>query len=154
MNKYSGKQFEKDFIKSIPDNVWCYRLRDSGGWSNASNTRFTTNNICDFLVFDGELYAIELKKTSSKSLPFNNVKQHQIDGLLDAKQYNINSYLGIFLYDTLYFIDIEDYVNYVNKATRKSLPKEFCEEFGIKINKRKLQKYYRFELDQLFKGGV
>ena len=135
----------------MPNNVWCYRLKDGGGWSNGTNTRFTIQNICDFIVYDTKhLYAIELKKTNSKSLPFNNIKQNQIDGLVDASKYGVLSYLGIFLYDTFYLVDINDFVKYKDSTDRKSLPKSFCEEYGIEIPKRKLQKYYRFELDKIF----
>lgn len=58
--------------------------------------------------------------------------------------------LGIFICDTFFFLDIEDYVNFKNKTGRKSIPLDFIEEHGIEIKKHKLQKYFKFELDKYF----
>ena len=72
-----GKHFEEDFIKSIPKNCFTYRFKDAGGWSNATNLRFTPSNICDFMVFNGKyLYLIELKSVKGKSFSFNNLGTH------------------------------------------------------------------------------
>ena len=72
-----GKHFEEDFIKSIPKHCFTYRFKDAGGWSNATNLRFTSSNICDFMVFDGEyLHLLELKSVKGKSFSFNNLGSH------------------------------------------------------------------------------
>lgn len=49
--KNEGKKFEDDFIKSInQDKVFVKRLNDNAaGWSGGSNTRFSSNNECDFI---------------------------------------------------------------------------------------------------------
>lgn len=82
MAKGPGKKFEEDFIKSVPDRCDVTRLKDGGGWSDATNTRFTSSNPCDFIVFsesefgagEGKMYKFELKSTLGKSLPFGNIK--------------------------------------------------------------------------------
>ena len=146
--KYSGKQFEKDFVRSMPNNVYCYRFKDGGGWGNGTNTRFTPSNICDFLVYNGKLYFFELKKSNGKSIPFNNIKQSQINGLLDASEYGIESKFAIFLNEEFYILDIKDFIEFKNNTDRKSIPIAYLEEYGIHIKKHKLQKYYKFELDE------
>ena len=79
-----GKKFEQDFTKSLT--CFNYRLRDAGGWSNADNTRFTTSNLCDMIIFnDGVLYLTELKSVIGKSLP----KPKQLDGLCEIEFSNV-----------------------------------------------------------------
>ena len=80
--KNPGKAFERDFIKSIPERCDVTRLKDAGGWSNATNTRFTPKNPCDFIIFSemaggnglSKMYKLELKSCLGKSLPFGNIK--------------------------------------------------------------------------------
>ena len=82
MSKKPGKDFERDFVKSIPERCDVTRLKDAGGWSNATNMRFTSSNPCDFIVFSaqsngsngGVMYKLELKSTLGKSLPFGNIE--------------------------------------------------------------------------------
>ena len=46
--KNIGKKFEEDFRKSIPDNMFYYRFRDSGGtWGGNEKMRFTPSNIAE-----------------------------------------------------------------------------------------------------------
>ena len=67
--KNPGKNFEKDFVDSIPDRCDITRLKDAGGWSNATNMRFTIKNPCDFVIYShahdnieqNYLYKLELK---------------------------------------------------------------------------------------------
>ena len=63
-----GKIFEKSFVASIPDYCWHKRLNDNAAsWGNGTQTRFTSTNECDFLLFDCNtrtLSALELKTTS------------------------------------------------------------------------------------------
>ncbi len=50
MAKNEGKRFESAFIKSVPDHVLVKRLNDNAaGWSNGTNTRFSSNNECDYI---------------------------------------------------------------------------------------------------------
>ena len=88
-----GKRFEEDFIKSIPTHCFTYRFKDGGGWSNATNLRFTSSNICDFLLFNGEyLYLLELKSVKGKSFSFNNIGNHLDEMCKASKFYNIKAY--------------------------------------------------------------
>ena len=69
-----GKRFENAFIKSVPDYVLVKRLNDNASaWSGGNNTRFSSNNECDYIMFDGRtrtFYGLELKTTKEKSLTF------------------------------------------------------------------------------------
>ena len=63
-----GKVFERAVVASIPDYCWHKRLNDNAAsWGNGTQTRFTSTNECDFLLFDCNtrtLSALELKTTS------------------------------------------------------------------------------------------
>ena len=88
----SGKKFEENFKKSVPENVFYYRFRDgTSSWDKSSKMRFQAKNICDCMLHDGEyLYLLELKNHKGKSLPLSAIRQNQVDDLLlAAKHRNI-----------------------------------------------------------------
>ena len=87
-----GKQFEQDFIKSIPDNIGVLRIPDAAqSFYKNSNLRFSRKNPFDFLLWYPQrltLYALELKTVKGKSISFERTKDehgeihyHQIVGL-------------------------------------------------------------------------
>lgn len=134
----SGKKFEQNFKKSVPQEVFFYRLRDgSSSWDKSVNTRFQQTNICDCILYDGYyLFTLELKSTKGKSLPYTNIKKHQIDDLLWCSEYG-NIISGFVIeFDSLnecYFIEINKFKAFYDMNDRKSLPVDFCREKGIKI---------------------
>lgn len=90
MAQNEGKKFEEDIQNSIPENWWCYRLKDSSGsWSKTDKSRFTPKNMCDFIIFNTEKgynYGIECKSFKGKSMPYgnlNDVKGKKLDALCD-----------------------------------------------------------------------
>ena len=65
----AGKSFEQDFIKSVPDTIYHYRFKDgTAAWGEGEATRFQATNICDFLLFDGRMFLLELKIKGNQSL--------------------------------------------------------------------------------------
>ena len=151
--KSSGKRFEDNFRNSIPKDIFYYRLRDnSNTWSNGNKTRFATSNICDCLLFDGEyLFTLELKSTKGKSLPYSNIKEHQINDLLWCSEF-ANVISGFVIeFDSLnecYFIKINDFVGFKQCNKRKSLPIEFCRKFGLKIGIEKKKINRKFDIEK------
>ena len=86
--KNLGKKFEEDWRKSVPENVFFYRFRDSSGaWSGNNQLRFTPSNIADNLLFYNNcLFLNELKEHKGKSIPLdkiigNKTKEKQINDL-------------------------------------------------------------------------
>ena len=152
MSKGYGKQFEKDFKASIPNGIWINKFKDGGGWSNADNTRFTVNNICDFEVFNKynkQLYYFELKHTNLKSLPFTNIKDNQIKGLTKASTYGIVCGFIISICNKCYFLDIDKFNSFIESTERKSIPFEYILDFGLEIPRRRLRVNYRYDLVNL-----
>ena len=97
----SGKLFESQFRKSIPEYCFVYRLKDSAqSFSGNSNVSFSWNNPCDFFIFDSNkhlFYAIECKSTKFRSMNVQlskdeksskMIKYHQIESLTEMSRYN------------------------------------------------------------------
>lgn len=155
----SGKRFENNWKNSIPKDIFYYRLRDSSNtWSNGDKTRFAPSNICDCLIFDGDyLYTLELKSTKGKSLPFNNIKKHQIDDLLWCSQF-ADIVSGIVIefasLDECYFVEIKQFEAFYNTASRKSIPVDYCRENGLKIGVEKKKVNKKFDIESFLKESV
>lgn len=153
MVRNAGKVFEECFKKSVPEQCWMYRLRDSSGaWGQGENTRFTPSNICDFMVMSGfNLYLFELKSHKGASIPFNIIRANQLSKLSSIKHENIKAYF-IFNFRELektYAIKAQDLAEYVDKSNRKSIPVKWCEEVGILIPQQKKKVNWRYELGEL-----
>lgn len=146
-----GKRFERNWKNSIPKDIFFYRLRDgSSSWGGNKNVRFQVENICDSIMFDGDyLYTLELKSTKGKSLPFNNIKKHQINDLLWCSSYP-NVIAGFVIefseLSECYFIEINRFKAFYDTTNRKSLPLKFCQENGIKIGVKKKKVNSRFDI--------
>ena len=149
----SGKRFEQNFKNSIPKNIFYYRLRDgSSSWGGNDKVRFQQENICDSIMFDGDyLYTLELKSTKGKSLPYNNIKKHQIDDLLWCSTFpNIVSGFMIEFSDLneCFFVEINDFKTFYDNNSRKSLPYSFCSEKGVKIDVERLKVNRKFNVEK------
>lgn len=165
----SGKRFEENFKKSVPDNIFYYRFRDgTSSWSdkacegcpkNKNLTRFQSKNICDCQLFDGNyLYLLELKNTKGKSLSLNNIRKNQIDDLMEASEYaNIVAGLVVNFADVeqTYFMEIKlAYYWYYEQTERKSIPIKAFRDGCIKIQAKKLKTNYRYDIQGFIKDCI
>lgn len=149
--KSSGKRFEENWKKSVPSDIFYYRLRDgSSSWGGNDKVRFQQTNICDVIMFDGNvLFTLELKSTKGKSLPYSNIKTHQIDDLKWCNQYQhiISGFVIEFSdLDECYYLDIVDFNWFKNNHERKSIPIEFCRTNGFEIDVEKKRTNRRFDI--------
>ena len=156
MAKNQGKKFEEDFKNSVPADVYIYKLKDAGGWSNATNTRFTINNICDYIMYSmPTLYLLELKSFKGKSLPYSNIKNNQIKGLIDAAQTK-GIKAGIVAnfreLEKTYYIDIKELQEFYKESDRKSYPLELFEDRGQLIEQKKIVTRYKYNIEKFIKG--
>lgn len=158
MAKNEGKKFEEDFKNSFPDNVFCYRIKDS------SNFNQTTKNLCDFIVFhDRKLFLLELKSTKGNSFSFDEriIKSHQLNGLYTCQHSYKDVYGGFILNyrgrvlktkvvepETYYIPAIE--VMKLKKK-HKTLHKDLVRTVGIKIEAKKKISRYRYNIGFLDK---
>lgn len=155
----SGKRFEQNFKNSIPKDIFYYRLRDgSSSWDKGSKTRFQQTNICDCIVFNGNyLYTLELKSTKGKSLPFSNIKKHQISDLIWCSEFAnvISGFVIEFAsLDECYFIEISQFKRFCDTTERKSIPIDFCRKNGLKIGVTILKINRKFDVANFLKEAV
>lgn len=155
----SGKRFEQNWKNSIPKDIFYYRFRDgSSSWGGNDKVRFQQTNICDCLMFDGDyLYLLELKSTKGKSLPFNNIKKHQIDDLLWASEY-ANTICGLVIeFSELmecYFIEINQFKTFYDSTNRKSIPVDYLRKKGIKIDTEKKKINSKFDVKKFINDVI
>lgn len=159
--KNLGKIFEENWKKSIPEDIFFYRFRDSGSSYYGGNQmlRFSSSNIADCMIFTPEsgLHLIELKSHKGKSIPLscilgnekNKTKKKQIQDLVDA-----NEHSGVYSSIIIFFSDVErcfelpinEFVDFVSKGDRKSIPIEYCEKRGWEIEVTRLKTNHRFNV--------
>lgn len=138
-----GKKFEEDIKNSFDDQGLYYlRFKDtSSSYANNSKSRFTNTNPCDFATFNiynNKILYLECKSTNQASLPFNNIKPHQLDDMVkvdEAFNYIESYFLINFRRDQDTFLvrtkDIRDFYyseNGRNPEGRKSIPKSYIVE--------------------------
>ena len=168
--KNPGKLFEDDFKASLGD-LWYKRLNDNASsWAGGNNTRFTSTNECDYLLFDDEsrtLYACELKSTQStltywredfedktKKQSFN-IKKNQILGLQKWSQYcMVCGFIFNFRNkdNRTYFVTIDDFLDYTNELDKKSINiDDILQTNPIEIGCEKKRTRYRYNIEKFIK---
>lgn len=161
-----GKDFENDFKKSCPDNIWIERYPDAAqSFGNQANSvlRFSRKSPCDYFMFNGEtstFYALELKSVASNSISFERVKEdkgvihkHQIDYLEKFATYK--NHVGGFLLDfrdsdITYFLEIEEFIYMIGQIDKKSFNEKDLAKYCSPtiIDKRKLKVHYRYNIEK------
>lgn len=158
MSKNLGKIFEQNFRKSISNDYFYYRLKDSSSsWGGNSQIRFTSSNIADGILFDGkQLYLIELKNHKGSSIPLNAIvgnktKIKQIEDLYNTYHKNLNIWCGFIVFfcdkEKCYSLNIDKFNYFIKHEKRKSIPLEFFEENGVEINITKLKVNYKYDIE-------
>lgn len=164
--KNLGKIFEENWKKSVPNNVFFYRFRDSGSsyYGGNENLRFSISNIADCLLYDFPtgLRLIELKNHKGKSIPISCIlgqkkangkysKEKQIKDLYEA-----NNYTGVYSHIIVFFSDVErcfdlpidKFVSFLHNKERESIPISYFQENGTEIETFKLRSNYRFNIEK------
>ena len=94
---------------------------------------------------------LELKSTKGKSLPYSNIREHQINDLLWCDTFN-NIISGLVIefsnYNECYFIEISHFKEFKESNNRKSLPIDFCKKKGIKIDVEKLKVNKKYNIEK------
>lgn len=168
MNK-DGKLFEEQWKRSIPEDVYYLRLKDnpSSFGKDSSFVRFTLNNPFDCLVFyNGFLFPLELKSTSSKSISIQTKKEekgkmikiNQIEGLSKSNKYE-NIFSG-FLFDfreseKTFWMGINDFLKFQEENNKKSInEKDIIKYNAIEVEKERKKTRYVFSVKKLIEDVV
>ena len=149
ISKNAGKVFEDYWKESANklENIWIYRLRDNAAsFGNSSNTRFTSHNMCDYIMWDDNsrtFYCLELKSTKSTSLSLSCIRDNQIKELTEASKHNlIAGFIVNFRNknNDTYFIEICDFNNMIKEIQKKSFNVKDLEEHNAIYIESKLKK--------------
>jgi hypothetical protein len=171
MSSSPGKDFEKDFRDSIPVRCDVTRLKDAGGWSNATNMRFTSSNPCDMIIFSeakeqgvsATMYKLELKSLEKKSLPYGNIKsKNEKRSALEnsikftkvlVESENKGVWAGFVVNfratNQTYRVLASDVLDHLENADRASIPIAWFEEHGTLIKQTLKKVHYRYDLEWL-----
>ena len=150
-----GKVFEQDFQKSCPESAYIYRLKDNAAsFAKGTNTRFTSHNMCDYLLFDNKsrtLYFLELKSTKSSSVPLSMIRETQIKELTEASNNNlIAGFVVNFREKDNFtgFISIKDFNRMMNEINKKSFNIEDLKKYRvIEIKSEKKRTRYKYNIE-------
>ena len=159
ISKNEGKKFEEDIKSSVPDNCWIYRLRDNASsFANGTNTRFTSSNICDYILLDDitkTLFLIECKSTNNTSVSLNMIRENQIEGLKDASKHNLIAGLLVNFrneHNDTFFILIDKYLKMMEYLNKKSFNIHDLENIGAtRIESEKKRTRYRYNINKMIK---
>ena len=163
MNK-DGKEFEQQWKKSVSDDMYYLRLKDSPSSFGQDSTyvRFTLNNPYDcFIFYNHFLFPMELKSTESTSISIQRnkeekgkmIKINQINGLSESNKYN-GVFAG-FVFDfrsttNTYWLSIDNFNLFLYENDKKSInEKDIIKYKGIKIEKEKKRVKYIYRIDKL-----
>ena len=140
-----------------------YRFKDSPfSFANSDKTKFTTNNICDCMIFlANKLLFVELKSVKGKSFSFT---EHSLRQLNDINKiiHNKNGYKRFNVYgcfiiefrelEETYFIEVQNIIKYLDENNTKTINIKKYKEKGryIKVDQEILRKNYRYDIRKLF----
>lgn len=160
----SGKVFEAQWKKSVPDYALLFRLHDSAqSFGDVSGLRFSSKNPFDFILWDSKrriLYALELKTVKGKSISFErkndeskDIHLHQINGLTSWNKFD-NTICGLIIefrqLETTVFIDIDEFIRMIDIIPKKSFNFDDLEEYDVKhtiIRQKKARTRYTYDVD-------
>ncbi|MED3562429.1 hypothetical protein [Bacillus xiapuensis] len=164
-----GKEFESSIEQSSKEQgIFYFRVRDVNPMAIKANFKLPQNKYDCLLYYKDHLFPIEMKSTKSKSISFSEsiIKQHQIDNLLDAVNYD--GVIAGFLFNfrepdnKTYFVHIEQFIKYKHiaenqlehtyksKINKSSIPIAICKEIGFEVTNVKKVRKYRYYLNKLF----
>jgi penicillin-binding protein-related factor A (putative recombinase) len=141
---------------------------NAAAWNGGNETRFSSNNECDFILFDDNtrtFYGLELKSTKEKSLTFWRedfedktkkqsfmIRKCQIQGLQKWSKH-----LGVFgfvinfrsLDNKTYFVMIEEFLEYTSTLSKKSINLDDILKMNpIEIENQLLRTNYKYNIEK------
>lgn len=122
------------------------RIRDKVYHFGSFSAAKRDESLFDFWIFNGRFFGIEAKQTAERSLPYKNIKEHQIANL---KVVNDLGGVGIFLINfhstkrtakgnklnLTYALNVKDFLAYKENNERSSIPLEYIIEKGLNLDK-------------------
>lgn len=154
-----GKQFEKDFRDSIPDDVYSLRLVDPAIGFDVEHSvqRFTPRNPYDLILYKKPtMYCLELKSTKGTAISFQGsspmIKEHQIKKLTEAagKGCQAGFVLNFRGSQRTYYLPIKEFHRITRVIGKSSLNEDDVRGTGLPLPVRHLKVHNRYDMDILF----
>ena len=150
----AGKVFENDFKASVPDTCWIYRLRDNASsFAGGTNTRFTSSNICDYILYNDKtrtLFLVECKSTKSTSMSLSMLRDNQIKGLKEASKHMLVAGMLVNFRNEkndTFFITIDEYLDMMESLNKKSFNIKDLESIGAtRVKSEKKRTRYKYDV--------
>lgn len=155
----SRTSFEDDFKASGNKDILVHRQRDVflPPECRACNKIHLPKNPFDLILYkQPTLILAELKSTGQKSISLDEkiIKKHQSLSLLKFSDYKgvICGFIFNFreFNNATFFIGIQDFMSFVEKAERKSIPLAYCQEVGIEVDQQLKKTRYKYNILKLF----
>lgn len=164
--KNKGYVLQDNIKKSCEkQDILFYRFKDSPfSFANSDKTKFTTNNICDCMIFlGGRLLFLELKSTQGKGKAFTNHDFRQLNDINKIihnknglKRYGV---FGGFLIEfreleKSYYFSVGDIFKYFEDNNTKTINLEkYIKNYEyIEIEQKLLVKNYEYNIRKLMVG--
>lgn len=140
----NGKVFEAEFKESVPPDYYYYRLKDMPKEYRGAD------NPCDYFLYkEPYLFMVELKSHKGKSLPLVKIRDSQLRGMYSA-HFRPGVYAGFLInyrdLEETYWVSVAEVKRFIDRGSRKSIPVEWCREYGVLIPQIKKRVRYRYEL--------
>lgn len=162
-----GKRFEQDFQKSAEQVMDYTRFNDPGSSFNIhcqgcekKQTRFAPRHTCDAVGYSFPLiFYFELKSVKGKSIPNKNIVKSEKDKRLvklakKAARFGVIAVIVVNFREEgnqTYAISAKAALGHIETETRKSIPLEYFQEHGIRIESRKKRVRYGYDIDRFLK---
>lgn len=165
----AGKEFEKQFKDSCPNDVYFLRLHDSAiGFSGSKQAGgFAVKSPFDCMMIKApKVYALELKSTKENTMTFEKLNQtskgnkviklHQINELRKAASKGITAGFVLNFRKTnhTYFLSIQEFdkITYQGMTEKSSISElDVAESEALVIPQRLKKVNYSYDLSVLFK---
>ena len=167
VKKNTGKLFEEEVQTSCSEQkIWYFRVRDVNLPPDLRTRVRVPENPYDSLIYkDGYLFPTEMKSTKGKSLPFKNIKEHQIESLIASNTYDDKIIPGFLINfsdeERSFFLHIDDFIKYREcaeqgekecegrKVNGSSISLDYCEGVATEITGVKKKVKHRWYINKL-----
>lgn len=88
-------------------------------------------------IYKGKYIDFEAKESHNKtSFPLSNIHAHQIEHLKRVLRHGAISFFIVYINDEYYLMKGEDFLDFINNNTRKSIPYDFFKEKCYRIKEK------------------
>ena len=135
INKTNEKLVEDDiaiiYKKPTPIAVVKYNYNSK----RITDAYYQTQSTLDYNgIYKGYYIEFDAKNTNQNNLPLSNIAEHQIKHIKRIISHDGIVFLIIMILNEIYVLDGIDVINFIDNNKRKSIPYEYINKNGIKVD--------------------